>query len=179
MSKLTKNIIGIILLCALITPPVVTICWLQHQKVIVKEQVKKQLLSGIEKKELVQLKFTKVESQTELDWEHDREFEYQGEMYDVVETTIKEDSVYYLCWWDHAETQLKKQLKNLVAQMLGQDAQNTERHKRLFDFYKTLYCNDLPTVQDFHYLHNGSLNPYLSNYISLTLSPPVPPPRFC
>lgn len=42
------------------------------------------------------------------------EFEFNNQMYDIVDKVISKDSVQYWCWWDFKETKLNKQLDELL-----------------------------------------------------------------
>ena len=168
---------SLFLLLCLVAPLAATFTLLHYQKRQVREAVKRQILAGVDQKELVLLKFTKKETEAHLRWEHDREFEYQGQMYDVVETIVKRDSIYYRCWWDHAETKLNKQLDELLASVLSADPQRNERQKRLFHFYQSLICSQPPVLaplppcegkRTFHYRFSCHL---------IFHPPPVPPPQ--
>jgi hypothetical protein len=79
------------------------------------------------------LKFSTQEAAENLDWEHDAEFEYRGEMYDVIHATITADSATYWVWWDTEETQLNNELKLLVDQILT-SASNQSEHGLVVKF---------------------------------------------
>ncbi len=133
-----KNTAIFLFLC-LFVPFLGTYTWLQFKKHQVKETVKRQILVHADKNELVTLTFKASETTTLLHWEHDSEFEYKGQMYDVVEAQTKGDSIAYICWWDHAETALNQQLEHIVDITFGTDPQNHAQQEHLKDFYKSLY----------------------------------------
>ena len=144
---------------------------------MVRKEVKQLIVSGMKEDKLVLLKFTKEEERTELRWEHSGEFEYKGQMYDIVEKVIKGDTIYYWCWWDRRETELNKQLDKLVARILGNNPQKKDTRDKIVDFYKNLYFSK--------YLYNSSAlmqNPtplhhfFARNFHSIDRQPPVPPP---
>ncbi|PTB91022.1 hypothetical protein C9994_16285, partial [Marivirga lumbricoides] len=112
-----KVFASISLFIILFAPGLITYSWLSHQKRAVKHEVKWKMIAGMDKNELVLLKFTSEEAKV-LKWEHAKEFEYQNEMYDVVEQQTIGDTTYYWCWWDHEETALNKQLSLLVVKAL-------------------------------------------------------------
>ena len=58
------------------------------------------MIAGIDKSELVLFKFSKEETTTKLNWKHAKEFEFNQQMYDVVEKQVSKDSIHYWCWWD-------------------------------------------------------------------------------
>jgi|TARA_R100000365_G_scaffold2522_1_gene7931 hypothetical protein len=94
-------------------PLTLSLLWLNFQKTQLQNSFESRFEESEEKSDLLTLSFTREESQTLLEWEHEREFEYQGEMYDVLE--IKEDGgqIQYLVWRDKEETKIKKQLSKL------------------------------------------------------------------
>lgn len=171
------KVAGILLLFCLIAPIATTFTFLHYQKKQIKKEVKRQIIAGIDKEEMVLLKFTKVKSQTKLHWEHSKEFEYNSQMYDVVEKEIKGDTIYYWCWWDHEETVLNKKLDNLVAYALEHDAQRKESQKRVENFYNSLYFNPLPNW-DYFVIQSDQLTiSYKYSYKTISYSPPFPPPE--
>lgn len=134
-----KQAISVFLLFSLLFPAVVTYTWLQQRKHNVKREVKWKMIAGIDKKELVFLKFSDREITSKLQWKHSKEFEYNQQMYDVVEKKSIKDSVYLWCWWDHKETKLNKQLQNLLTDIFQHDSETTEKQDGVINFYKFLY----------------------------------------
>ena len=51
------------------------------------------MIAGIDKKELVFFEFSHTENQQKLKWKHSKEFEFNGEMYDVVKKITSTDSI--------------------------------------------------------------------------------------
>lgn len=174
-----KTTLIIFLLACLIVPLTGTYCWLHYEKRVVRKAVKKQLIEGIDKDELVLLKFSHEDIKTRLRWKHSREFEYNSQMYDIVETETKGDSVYYWCWWDHEETMLNQQLIKLLALAWGKSQQNKEHQKRLVHLFKSLYYEkpemwqalNIPTTRMTIKDYNKA------DYTSIYSPPPVPPPQ--
>ncbi len=76
-------------------PLAATFAWLHVRKALVRAVVQEEIQAGMDEEALVLLKFTDTEAQLLLHWEHDREFEYLGQMYDIVETEQIGDTVYY------------------------------------------------------------------------------------
>ena len=123
----------------LIAPAVVTYSWLQQRKHAVKKEVKWKMIAGINKSELVLLKFSKAETTTNLNWKHSKEFEFNNQMYDIVDKVVSKDSIHYWCWWDFEETKLNKQLGNLLAGVYQHDSKSKERQDLVYKFYKSIY----------------------------------------
>lgn len=177
-NTMSKKLISILLLFCLIAPLAGTFTWLHVKKQLVKKEVKWKMIEGIDKEELVLLKFTRQETQTLLKWKHSREFEFRNEMYDIVETLIAGDSVFYYCWWDHEETHLSKKLNSLLAHAAGQKEQSKDRLNKIYQFFKSLYFDDLTSKSDQQFANQLKITFfYIEKYNSLFFPPPIPPPQ--
>lgn len=108
LNLILKKLTGIFLLAIMLVPFTGTYFWLQYQKKIIRKEVKTKIINKIDRKELVMFIFTKEETETKLRWEHSKEFEYLGQMYDIVESNTNGDTITYWCWHDHKETKLNK-----------------------------------------------------------------------
>jgi len=178
-SSSTKvRLLGIFVLLCLITPFATTYVFLKLQKKQIKKEIKWKMIAGLDRDELVLLKFTKEEAQRKLHWEHSKEFEYNGEMYDIAHNSTKGDSIFYWCWWDHKETKLNRQLKELVAFALGNNQQRKNNQEQLADFYKSLYwqrshakLNVIATQV------NELIKPDDFSCLTISIPPTVPPPE--
>jgi len=152
---------------------------LQFQKKQIRREVKWKMIAEINKEELVLIKLSNTQIQTEVEWEHSKEFEYKGEMYDIVETVVKGDSTFYWCWWDYEETKLNKQLDGLLAFAYSKDHKNKNNQNRLLTFYKSLYISNLITIDSpFFSEIEQQFTSYTKLFFSLSHSPAVPPPKF-
>lgn len=108
----------------------------------IRHEVKREVLAGLDRKHLVTLTFSLKDSQERLHWEHDAEFEFHGEMYDVVESTASGDSVTYLCYPDKKETALNDHIRKLVSYYLVNQPQNRENSQRVMHFFKALFVHE-------------------------------------
>ena len=172
------KVAAILLMLSLIAPLLAAFSYLHYQKKSVRKVVKHQLMTSVNKDELVLLKFTEEESKAKLRWKHSREFEYNKQMYDIVSKEAKGDTTWYWCWLDHAETRLNDQLDDLVASMLSQNPQNRERQKKLIEYLKKLYyvAYSAPLSQP-----TGTIITSYRTVDSCSVfyhAPPFPPPRF-
>lgn len=172
-----KKLIGILLFVSLLSPFVVTFIWMKYQKKIIREEVEIKIKAGIDKEELVLLKFSKKDSEIKLNWEYSHEFEYNRRMYDIVETRVNGDTIYYLCWCDHEETELNEQVRKLVARSMGNNTKDNEFHKRLVNFLKTPYLSDTFKWSPLSESGKSTYFFFGFRYVSAFISPPVPPPR--
>lgn len=115
---------------------------LQHQKHCVRREVKKRIIAQTDSSAYVRLCFHTKKDAHKLRWEHAKEFEYQGEMYDIVYKTVRGDSIYYWCWWDRAETALNQQLASLLLVAWQHSPKHKHTKASFFDFYKKLFFQD-------------------------------------
>jgi hypothetical protein len=177
-NRLKAKFFGILLFLCFVAPLASTFIFLSIQKKQVKKEIKWKIIAGIEKEELVLLKFTEAEKLTQLKWKHSKEFEYKGEMYDIVETSIKGDTIYYWCWWDFEETKLNKQLDNLVSLAFGNNPKKQENQQRLQQFFKSLYFSESIEKHSIACFHLNKLHyNYSEFYQTIVYSPPIPPPK--
>lgn len=173
-----RKFLGILIVLSIVIPYTGTYLWLQHKKKLVKKEVKWKMIAGLDREELVLLQFTRPEVFEVLNWKHSKEFEFKGHMYDIVESEISGDSIFYWCWWDHEETTLNKKLKKLVAKAMGQNPLKNETSKRLIDFFKALYFREPVSLINVNpEIHCDSIWGQPFFYNSLDKSPPVPPPK--
>lgn len=163
----------------LIAPAVVTYTWLQQRKRAVKKEVKWKMIAGIDKSELVLLKFSKSEIVSKLKWKHSKEFEFNSQMYDIVDKVISKDSIQYWCWWDYKETKLNKQLDELLVGVFQHDSKSKEKQDLLFKFYKSVYFQPVFSWSPFKQNDITKISyRYNNRYKSLFVFSEVPPPNF-
>jgi hypothetical protein len=110
---------GVLIACLLIHPAIGAVTWAHFEKAAVKRDVSERLRRGVEEGELVILVFPREKARHLLNWEGPREFEYQGRMYDLVETQVAGDTVVYKCLRDDEETRLNNRLKELALRESG------------------------------------------------------------
>ncbi|HPR58206.1 MAG TPA: hypothetical protein PK915_07530 [Bacteroidales bacterium] len=174
-----KKLISIFFFLALIIPFAGTYTWFQLKKQLLKKEVKRKIIAGIEKEDLVLLKFTLDESNTILSWKHPGEFSYKGEMYDIVEKVTVHDSIFYYCWSDHEETMLNKKLNALLAGASEKKQEHNKKFLRIYHFLLTLYIPESSVDTDEYLTPLKSLKFYYFQYFNpVNLSPPAPPPWF-
>jgi hypothetical protein len=174
-----KRIFVILFLLSLLAPPGAMWLYLQCRKQQVRASVKAQLVAGAERPELVELKFARQDLRDRklLRWEHAREFEYQGQMYDVVEQYEEGDSIRYICYWDKLETKLNQQLNQLAALALGHAPDAREALGKLFFLLKSLYCTSQPLLSMVAELGGASFFIDAFGGDTEVIPPPSPPPE--
>ncbi|MCB0516203.1 MAG: hypothetical protein R2798_13285 [Chitinophagales bacterium] len=171
------KLIGILLLFCLVAPVTGMFFLLQYQKFQLKKEIKQHIISGIDKEDLVLLKFTREQVQSQLVWEHDKEFSYQGEMYDIVSTQTVGDTIFYWCWWDNEETQLNQKLIALLNIQLQHNQQRKSNQQQILAFFKSLFCNEIEEKITFSTAKENPFMHYCFHYQHTANSPPFPPPR--
>jgi hypothetical protein len=127
------------LLAFLIVPLQSSFVGIQFRKKMLRKEIKHKIIAGLNEDELVKLKFANSEIQKKLKWKHSKEFEFNGEMYDIVKTKKTADSTEYYCWWDSEESSLNRKLIALVCQNLPDLPENKELGFQLSNFYKSIF----------------------------------------
>lgn len=137
------------------------------------------IIAGMSKEDLVLLAFSREETETKLSWHHSREFEYEGEMFDIVDTAFRGDSVFYWCWHDTEETNIGKQIDDLAARTLGGDPQKKEQQQRFVNLMKIqfLACGYSPGLTPDPGGH-FTFPEHPTDYVSVSFQPLTPPPKF-
>jgi hypothetical protein len=174
-----RYITSTILLVLLSLPFVGTYSYLQHEKTKVRKQVKRHLMHHVDKSALVKLVFTVHESNTQLDWKHSREFQYNGEMYDIVDREVRGDSIHFWCWWDHEETALSKKLVALLGGMQKENPAQKNGQQVFLNFTKQLYIEEVsitPSNQVVHLIRKDIIHD-LDWFEQIIIRPPTPPPE--
>jgi hypothetical protein len=173
-----KQLGSMVLLMLLVFPVAGTYCWLHYEKASVRKAVKKELLMDMDDSKLVRLEFTQLEIATLLNWHHAKEFEYRGQMYDIVRLLSTSTTHIYWCFPDHAETRLNNQLSSLVNKLINQDKQRQQHQKETLDYYKSLFFQ--PVQNSNSSRENPSLEYIIARSVKLSSyikAPLAPPPR--
>lgn len=151
---------------------------LRHQQKAIRREVKQAMERGLSDSELVFFSFS-TEEASALEWEHDREFRYRDNMYDVVRKDTCEGRLEVWCWLDDEESALKRRFDRLVRAALGGDA---DPHgpladwgawmKRLFTTTETHFAVSVPSTPhaDWPFLRDERRSDF-------SLAPSVPPPN--
>jgi hypothetical protein len=173
-----KNFYTIFLLIVLLAPLIGTVLYLHNQRIKARKEARELIISGLDQNNLVLIKFTDEESLSLLVWEHPGEFEYQGQMYDIVSTGTCGDTTYYRCFADHKESRINKAIEQTVAKAVGQDPARKNQTDRLTDFFKSLFHQEMQTLQTANInVLNLQFSTFNLQYSSPSFSPPSPPPK--
>lgn len=166
---------SISLLIALIAPLFLAIGWVKLDLVTHQKKVKKEIKEGIESSErITELTFSLEETKTKLNWEHDREFEFQGQMYDILESHTEGDSITYKVYIDHEETKMKGLLSKLLKRGFGEEEEDASVQK--IDFLLFFQFAQIKEKAKNHIYLNSNSSTKNSIYQSPFLGTSCPPP---
>lgn len=171
-----KKFVSTLIILSIISPIWLTNTFVFLKKNHIKKQVKRMIISKIDLKDLVLLKFTFNETQSLLKWEHSKEFEFNGIMYDIIRSESKNDSIFYWCWEDSEETELNKTVIRLTNLFLNDKINGY--YVKTSNLLNTMYLHDIlikikkPFIKGLKLIENNSIN-----YYSFIQKPHTPPPK--
>lgn len=153
--------------------------WLQHLKEQAREEVAEKISCSQDKDRLILLEFSHEEVRTKLKWRSAQEFEFNHELYDVVDFIIEENKVIFWCWLDQKESDLEKEIELIISRIFNQQRKSLTRLEesnstpRIYLFFPAGKLNlfNLNLVSFF------SIFSFKTNY-SFESEPPTPPPRW-
>ncbi len=167
-----------ILILTLLVVSLFSVVGLLHfQKRQIRKEFKTKLIACSSAEDLVHLFIPKEQLQHVLRWEHDHEFEYKGEMYDIVKTIEHEDAIEYICWWDHEETAINKKLQTLIALFKGENPDEKEKDARVLRFFKAFYFQSTIVQTAFVPLSKTFTTKLNEDLLYFLQKPPSTPPE--
>ncbi len=174
---MVKTPLTVFLFLTLLLPFGSTYLLLPLRKELVKREVRERLAEEVPWEGVTLLKFSRAETRTLLRWEHDREFEYRGQMYDIISVTERGDSIWYKCFHDRAETELNRKQAELLAHTHTPQDLDTSIYTQLFSFLRSLYLNHPPVLVSLSLLPCAAPAQQDGYLERLQAAPPVPPPE--
>lgn len=173
----SKSTFAIVLLMVFSSPVWVTHLALKNHLLEIKREVKRSILAGIPEKDQVVIKLHSSELSS-LYWEHETEFEFEGNMYDVIRSTEIGDSIMYYCFKDHAESTIKRKLTTLLHDIRKEDGKSHQQVEKLQSYFTSLFPNRAFTLNsvwvDVKPVDYGRLRFAIQSTHS---PPPTPPPN--
>lgn len=114
-----------------------------------------------------------------LKWEQPWEFEYKGEMHDIVSQELMADSIIYHCIIDKKETSINKEIVKFIAGFFDDNPLHDQQLLSFMDFVKHL----APITEIMlSYLPHISMNTCFERDMILDFAfaeePPTPPPQY-
>lgn len=144
---------------------------------MVRKEVKEMMMRGVDKDDLVTFAFTKHQIKNELKWKHSREFEYNGNMYDIVTFRKEGDKYIYDCWLDKKETKLNAQLAALYSQKWNQVKGNYQDRTHLDHFVDSLFFDNPDTNYFLFSIENNLTYSTMNNVLDSKINRLYPPPK--
>lgn len=168
---------GFLLLSCLSLPFLGIVTVFHYQKSQIRREIKHKIIDGLDPSELARISLHKNDL-SQLRWEHSKEFEFEGEMYDVVSSIETKDSITYRCWWDYEETALNQALKHQLAQALDSNPFRNQANGQLIALLKTpVLIPEVLSYCTFHTLISRFRTQESLQVRSLNPSPDSPPPQ--
>lgn len=142
--------------------------WLniQLQLKAVKHEVKHHIKENVSKAELTHFSYAITENPNIVEWEHAMEFEFEGEMYDVVFSEIKNDTAHYWCWKDQKESHLNKKLTFLLQEYYQESPEEQEKQMKFGKWLTELFWNPSYTCSPTPIISKNKLNSHQPNLYS-------------
>ncbi len=171
-----------VLILSLLLPTTMIWSYFSVRKHIASSKVEARRNDGFQENELKTLTFAHKTIKTDLKWEHSKEFEYRGEMYDIVSSSETKDSITYVCYWDKEETKIKKQINNLAFENIKKSTNHQDEEKKVLEYLKQIYYleNTDPTLCNLisiKYLKSNHSS-FEGDIAKIFYSVPFPPPEF-
>jgi hypothetical protein len=142
LNKSYLRSLSVVLIALLLLQSVISLFVYDVKLKQIKRSVKWAYLNERSKDELVLVKVAKsleASSNTFFSRVHAKEFEFLGEMYDIVCQSDKGDTTYYYCFHDREETQLAKKIHAQLINLLAQNNSTSKQEKKAWDFYQLKY----------------------------------------
>jgi hypothetical protein len=140
-------------------------------------KVHKELSEGKLNHQLIYLIFSKEEFET-LYWEHEKEFKWNGDMYDVSSIYQEGENTGIWCWKDSKDSKIAIQKDAIILKYLfnhpedDKDATYTSQTKIQLDVPTLISFINLP-----QYPCKKASNGNASMYAKFNPAPPIPPPK--
>lgn len=145
----------------------------------IKKQVKRQIKEHVSSNELCYFTFSMSGSEfNNLKWEHNKEFELDGQMYDIVEGDTCNEIVYYSCFKDDKETLAKYAFQKKWQFAYQQNKKSTDQMVLQISLWQALHFCKVQnfTIYDKLLAKDHPFNLIFQQQIHQTITPP--PPEF-
>jgi hypothetical protein len=147
------------------------------QRFLIKCAVEIELAEGIPTDKLYQVTVV-AENKGLLHWLEDREFNYRGVMYDVVQKKVlNQDTTIYYCWADSKETKLNAALDQFVKKNSDPIAPSKSDVQHPFQLLSPPVFTLQKNIIAPHFFEPKLGWAYLHHYLPPFLSFPAPPPK--
>jgi len=117
----------------------------------------------------------------QLDWKDEREFQFQGRMYDVKHAEVFADSITYFCYQDELETKIIHEIRELVEGWLDPSKSEQEESFTMDALLKTGLATTLHEMRFLQHVAADQMahfRPYLFCYHFLPCRKAFVPPQY-
>jgi len=138
------NAISILLLFVMLFQATGWLFIFEIQQCEIRREIKQQIKAGVPEQDLVLLKISRnLEEKSNSIFQriHEREFRYEGNMYDIIRREAHGDTTWYYCLSDEKETQLFANLDELVKRDMNQNPERQQQIGKLFHLLGSLFFN--------------------------------------
>lgn len=111
---------------------------LKFQKRLIRNSVKELIYSGLSNSELSRIVVNTSDSDNLL-WHHHDEFEFQGNMYDLVSKESFNDSIVYLCFLDEKESEVNIYIDQQAKSIWSHSPFANDFETKLVDFIQKIF----------------------------------------
>ncbi|NPD45594.1 MULTISPECIES: hypothetical protein [unclassified Lentimicrobium] len=144
----------------------------------VKDEVKYLIKHFVPQEELVLISIENSKSYL-LAWtKPNKEFRYQGQMFDIVEKQIKDNKIIYSCIHDFKESKLFENLDIHIKNYISHHPEQQNKTKNLLNIMAKLFFFQRNTLLLESHSRIKKINTiYIQNYQSIVLDLQYPPPQ--
>jgi len=174
-----RKLISILLLIMFLQPPGYVLIF-KVQQYQIRKEMKHRIKNGVPEEELALLKIPrKLEEESNHVFQriHEREFRYEGKMYDIVRQEQYGDTTWYYCVSDEKETVLFANLDDLVNREASQNPQRKQQSEELQRLLNTFFVVQHNRPYPVSSPGEGGLIDYRFDIQTWINTPPVPPPK--
>lgn len=178
MQSTRKNWVSVLLLLGMIAPFLIGSIWFRMERNRLHKTVEARISEEGQTERLKVFSFS-VEEMSDLEWEDEREFRLDGEMYDVIQMECHKGKVLMLCFLDRDERALEDEHAKWVARLLGNHPHQKSQQEFVINWIKTLIplekqeWNGSEIIFPPLYVESDMLG--ITRYLS---QPIFPPPQF-
>ncbi len=172
MKKIVSFLLAIVF--ALNVMGVFFIIQLRHRKI--RSEIKQLIKEGIPEKDLTVITIPFNEA-NQLKWFKKNEFEYLGNMYDVVRQERNSKAIIYHCITDRQESALFAHINELVSQNMNSHQSRKLPVKNLLKLLSNLYSQKISFQLSAPFIKSMRWLTYNNQYMEPAIFPFSPPPR--
>jgi hypothetical protein len=151
---------------------------LSYERYEIREKVEQKLLNSLKKSELICI-VENAENLSKIIWERpEKEFEFEGNLYDVVYSENILGITHYYCLSDKDETKLEAKIDKLLENQTEKSPSGNQSKRILHFFSEPLITHSKPTF-NFNYFINKNSSVFtnltifhLSDFVSKLKQPP-------